>query len=71
MMKLSGSSFCIRDERLAGEGKDPWPRSSKSVKRQGWMYRADWKDDGLAVSFDTLISDRSMHGKLAATSARM
>ena len=35
------------------------------------MHRADWTDDDLAGALETLLSDRSMHDKLAATSAHM
>ena len=35
------------------------------------MHRADWRDEDLAAALDTLINDRSMHEKLAATSAHM
>ena len=35
------------------------------------MHRADWKDEDLASALATLLSDRSMHEKLAATSAHM
>ena len=35
------------------------------------MHRADWRDEELAAALDTLINDRSMHEKLAATSAHM
>ena len=35
------------------------------------MHRADWRDEEFAAALDTLINDRSMHEKLAATSAHM
>ena len=35
------------------------------------MHRADWRDEELAAALDTLLNDRSMHEKLAATSAHM
>ena len=35
------------------------------------MHRADWRDEALAAALDTLINDRSMHEKLAATRAHM
>ena len=35
------------------------------------MHRADWRDEDLTAALDTLINDRSMHEKLAATSAHM
>ena len=35
------------------------------------MHRSDWRDDELAAALDTLLNDRSMHEKLAATRACM
>ncbi len=35
------------------------------------MHRTDWRDEDLAAALDTLLNDRSMHDKLAATSAHM
>ena len=35
------------------------------------MHRDNWKDEDLAAALETLINDRSMHEKLAATSAHM
>ena len=35
------------------------------------MHRADWRDEEFASALDALVNDRSMHEKLAATSAHM
>lgn len=35
------------------------------------MHRADWTDEQLRGAIDTLLTDRAMHDKLAATSAHM